>query len=180
MIVWGIIILNTILILLGILAIALIFIHYTRKIITRQEEEKRQIDNLKLLAIRSKFIPHFTGNVLNSINYLIQKNPIKAQEYISDFSDFSNMTLRNSDFVFRSIQDELKYTKLYLMFEKMRFEDRLKYVITVETGVNQQLTVPCMAIQTLCENALRHGLSAKPEGGRISDNPCLSAFSHNV
>ena len=54
------------------------------------------------------------------------------------------------------------------MFEKLRFEERLEYDISVEEGINLHLTVPCMVVQTLCENALKHGLSPKPEGGRIS------------
>jgi len=54
------------------------------------------------------------------------------------------------------------------MFEKLRFDKRLEYDITVESGVNLQLAIPCMVIQTLCENALKHGLSSKPEGGRIT------------
>jgi len=119
------------------------------------------------LAIRAKFIPHFTGNVLNSINYLIQKNPQEAQKYISDFSDFSNLTLLHSDFLFRSIQEEVAYASLYLKLEKLRFDERLAYDILVETDVDLQLTVPCMVLQTFCENALKHGLSAKPEGGKI-------------
>ena len=157
-----------ILILIGFTAINILIVYYTRKIIMRQEEEKRNTDRLKLLAIRSKFIPHFTGNVLNSINYLIHKNPGEAQRYISDFSEFSTMTLLNTEFVFRSIKDEIDYTKLYLKFEKLRFEERLEYDISVEAGVNLQLEIPCMVIHTLCENALKHGLSSKPEGGMIT------------
>ena len=157
-----------ILILSGVVIIVVLIVYYTRKIIIRQEEEKRKTDRLRLLAIRSKFIPHFTGNVLNSINYLIQKKPREAQKYISDFSEFSNMTLIYSDFVFRSVQEELEYTELYLKFEKLRFEERLEYDIFVEEDVNLQLPVPCMVILTFCENALKHGLSARQEGGRIS------------
>jgi len=156
------------LMLAGLIAIVLLVVYYTRKIIIRQEEEKRNIDRLKLLAIRSKFIPHFTGNVLNSINYLIQKKPHVAQRYISDYSEFSTITLLSTDSMFRSVKDELDYTKLYLKFEKLRFEERLEYDFSVEAEVNLQLEIPCMAIQTLCENAIKHGLSAKPEGGRIT------------
>jgi len=55
------------------------------------------------------------------------------------------------------------------MFEKLRFEERLEYDIYTETDVNLQLEIPCMAVQTLCENALKHGLIPKfPEGGKIT------------
>jgi|GEM_PF-1898759 len=147
--------------------LALLIVYWTRKIIIKQEEEKRRIDQLTLLAIRAKFIPHFTGNVLNSINYLIQKEPYDAQRYISDFSDFSNMTLLHSDSLFRPIEEELLYAELYLKLEKLRFGERLTYHVSVAEGVNLQLDVPCMALQTFCENALKHGLSSKPDGGSI-------------
>jgi hypothetical protein len=142
-------------------------IYFTRKFIIRREKERHKLEHLQLLAIRAKFIPHFTGNVLNSINYLIQKKPQEAQQYLCDFADFSNMTLRNSDFVSRTVKEELNYVKLYLSFEKLRFDDRFAYDISVDDGVNMELSVPCMAIQTFCVNALKHGLANKPDEGRI-------------
>ena len=164
-----------ILITAGIAAVVLLIVYYTRKIIMRQEEKKRDVERLRLLEIRSKFIPNFSGNVLNSINYLIQKDPIEAQRYISDFSEFSTITLLNADIMFCSMKDELDYAKLYLKFERLRFEDRLEYDFSVAAEVDLRMEIPCMAIQTLCENALKHGLAAKPEGGRIA----VSIFPQN-
>jgi len=77
------------------------------------------------------------------------------------------MTLLNSDYMFRTIQEELDYVQLYLKFEKLRYGDRLSYDIQVAPDVDLQLEAPCMVIQTFCENAIRHGLSNKPGGGRI-------------
>ncbi|MCL2167583.1 MAG: histidine kinase [Lentimicrobiaceae bacterium] len=156
------------LIFLGITGIVVFFIYYTRKIIMRKEDEKRQIDQLKHRAIKAKFIPHFTGNVLNSINYLISKNSDLAQKYISDFAGFSNQTLLNSDTLYRTLQEELEYTQLYLNLEKLRFEEKLEYEIVVEPEVDKQISVPTMVLQTFCENALKHGLRPKPEGGKIT------------
>jgi two-component sensor histidine kinase len=155
------------LIFLGISGITALIIYFTRKIIIRKEEEKRQIEHLKQRAVRAKFIPHFTGNVLNSINYLISKNPDTAQRYISDFSGFSQQTLLNSDMLFRTIREELDYTELYLKLEKLRFEEKLEYEFSVDPEVDLQQTIPIMALQTFCENALKHGLRPKPEGGTI-------------
>jgi two-component sensor histidine kinase len=158
------------LLILGMAGIVVLIIYYTRKISIRKTEEKQQIEQLKHRAIRAKFIPHFTGNVLNAVNYLIMKNPDSAQKYIADFASFSQQTLLNSDKLYRTIAEELNYTELYLKLEKLRFEDILDYEIFVDNKVDTQQLIPIMALQTFCENALKHGLYPKPEGGKITVN----------
>ncbi|MDR2146646.1 MAG: histidine kinase [Tannerella sp.] len=161
---------------LVILLLSIRWMRNRRKILTNQleinrlkaEETERQIDVLKHRTVRAKFIPHFTGNVLNSINYLISKNPNSAREYIAKFSDFSTQTLRNSDELWRSIQEELNYSELYLELEKLRFEEKLEYAVSIAPGTNLRKKIPAMILQTFCENAIKHGLRPKPEGGRIT------------
>jgi len=147
---------------------AALLVYYTRKISIRKEEERRRIDQLKHRAVQAKFIPHFTGNVLNSINYLISKNPDSAQRYISKFSDFSNLTLLNSDGLCRTIREELDYSRLYLELEKLRFEEKLEYSVSVSPEVDTQKRIPTMILQTFCENAIKHGLLPKEKGGKIT------------
>jgi hypothetical protein len=160
--------LGLLLIFLGIAGVTLLIIFFTRKISIRKEEEKRRIENLKHRAVRAKFVPHFTGNVLNTINYFISRNPGSAQKYISDFADFMRHTLLNSEILYRTILEELKYTELYLKLEKLSYEERLEYEISVDSSVDLQQPIPAMALQTFCENALKHGLRSKPEGGKIT------------
>ena len=163
------------LIFFGFASISFLIYYYTRKISIRKEEEKRKIDQLKHRAVQSKFIPHFTANVLNSINYLISNNPESARTYISKFCDFSNQTLRNSDKLYRSLQEELDYARLYLELEKMRYEEKLAYNISIAPGIDTQIEIPTMILQTFCENAIKHGLRPKPEGGKISISVNLKA-----
>jgi len=144
-----------------------ILIYFVRKTGIRKQEEMRKIDQMKLHTVQAKFIPHFTGNVLNSINYLITKNPDSAQRYISDFAEFSYQTLLNSDNLSRTIREELDYSLLYLKLEKLRFEENLEYEISVDPETDLQKPVPTMVLQTFCENALKHGLRPKPGGGKI-------------
>ncbi|MCL2073762.1 MAG: histidine kinase [Marinilabiliaceae bacterium] len=146
------------LILLFVASTALLIVNITKKIIRKKEEAKRQIDKIKFKAVQAKFIPHFTGNVLNSVNYLISINPDLAQKYVADFADFSNKTIFNSDTICRSIQEELEYVQLYLSLEKLRFEERLEYEINVAKDVDPKTLIPTMAMHTFCENALKHGL----------------------
>ncbi len=131
-------------------------------------KEERVVDQLKLRAIRSKHIPHFTGNVLSAINYMILKDKIAANEYIAAFSSFSQQTLYNADKISRSLKEEIEYTELYLMLEKIRFSTQLEYFVVVELNVDKNVQVPVMAMHTFCENALKHGLRHKKEVGIIS------------
>jgi sensor histidine kinase YesM len=156
------------LIFLGITGIGAGIIYFTRKISIRKETEKREIEQLKYRAVRGKFIPHFTGNVLNSINYLITKNPESAQRYIADYSDFLHKTLFNSDSLERTIQEELDYAELYLKLEKLRFEEKVEYEFSVNKEVDLSQPVPTMVLHTFCENAIKHGLRPKPKGGKIT------------
>jgi sensor histidine kinase YesM len=133
----------------------------------KEQEKEKQIDRLTHHALRSKFIPHFTGNVLNSINYLITKDAELAQKYIVDFADFSRQTLLNSDKLCWSLAEELSFTESYLSLEKLRFEEKLNYSITVAPDVDTQKMLPAMILQTFCENALKHGLKNKQGAGTI-------------
>jgi LytS/YehU family sensor histidine kinase len=151
----------------GLAGICLLIYYYTRKSIIRKEEEKQHIAQLKHKAVQAKFIPHFTGNVLNSISYLTVNNPDSARKYISKFSYFSNQTLRIADKQYRSLKDELEYSQLYLELEKLRFEEKLDYSLSIDPAVNLQKMIPTMVLQTFCENAIKHGLRPKPEGGCI-------------
>ena len=141
--------------------------HYVKVKITKQQEEKRFIDLLKYRAVHSKYIPHFTGNVLNSINYFIQKDKDLAQTYIAKFSYFSQQTLLNSERLSRTIAEELDFTQLYLELEKIRFEDKLEFSIHIDDSVDDAKLVPAMMLQTFCENALKHGLRHKSGVGII-------------
>jgi len=129
-----------------------------------------QLDNLKYRTVKSKFMPHFTGNVLNSINYLISKNPTTAQKFIADFSTFTNQSLFNFDQITRSLEEEIKYADNYLKLEKLRYEDDLNYSIEVSEDVDLRVEIPTMIMQTFCENALKHGIRPRNGHGTIKIN----------
>lgn len=158
------------LIIAGILGLSVLLIYYTRKISIRKGEEMRKIDQMKHRAVQAKFIPHFTANVLNSISQLTSKNPDLAQKYISKFYDFSNQTLQNSDELCCTIREELIYSLRYLELEKLRFPEKLEYDVSVAPEVDIEKMIPTMILQTFCENALKHGLRPKEEGGKITMN----------
>ncbi len=117
-------------------------------------------------VLRSQLNPHFTFNALNSIRALVSEDPKKAQSSITKLSNI----LRNSLLADRrktvDLREELKTVEDYLELEKVRYEDRLDYVINAEPQT-LYWQVPPMMLQTLVENGIKHGVSKVTKGGKI-------------
>ncbi|MBD0286212.1 MAG: histidine kinase [Flavisolibacter sp.] len=143
--------------------------HYIAK------SRKQQMDTLQLEAlvktlelktIKAHINPHFIFNALNSIRALIDENPDRARRAITELSNILRSSLKIEKGETVSFQDELKIVKDYLALENMRFEDRLKIEYDVnELTLDQQ--VPPMMLQTLVENAIKHGISKQMQGGVV-------------
>jgi sensor histidine kinase YesM len=143
--------------------------HYVMK------SRKQQMDTLQLEAlvkalelktIKAHINPHFIFNALNSIRALIDENPERARAAITELSNILRSSLNAEKGETVSFKEELKIVKDYLALENMRFEDRLKVEYDVdEETLNQQ--VPPMMLQTLVENAIKHGISKQVKGGVV-------------
>ena len=139
----------------------------TRKRMAFLEREKMQKD-LQLQAVRLKAIPHFHSNVIAGIEFFVlNKSSDEASHYLKLYSDFTNKTLSEIDRPSRSIAEEVDYVRNYLELEKLRFGERLQYIISVAPGVNQEQRVPNMLLHTYCQNAVKHGISSKAGVGEI-------------
>ena len=138
-----------------------------RKTMERLLREKRQKE-LQIKAVLLKAIPHFHANVLASIEYYLMNNSTEeAIRYLKMYSNFTNQTLLDIDRPARSIEEEIDYIRLYLELEQLRLGDRLKYSINVDEEVDRQTLLPTMLLYTYCQNAVKHGIVNKPEGGHI-------------
>jgi two-component system, LytTR family, sensor kinase len=146
------------------------FFHYIAK--TR----KQQLDTLKLEAlvkelelktIKSHINPHFIFNALNSIRALIDENPLRARKAITELSNIlrSSMQTEKQETVF--FEKELNIVKDYLALEHIRFEDRLHVQYEIAENTLTQL-IPPMMLQTLVENAIKHGISKQVSGGTVT------------
>ena len=104
--------------------------------------------------------PHFIFNCLNSIKgFIFDKDFKQADKYLDKFSDLMRSTIDNSDAAIISLQSEVSYLDNYLQLEKLRFEEKFTYSITVADGIDQQkVFVPAMLLQPYVENAIRHGM----------------------
>lgn len=140
-----------------------------RRTLFKLQREKRQKE-LLIQAIRLKSFPHFHANVMAGIEYMMMNNIKEAGKYMKIYSDFTNQTLSDIDSTSRSIAEEVDYTLLYLQLEKIRYAERLNYDIYVADNVNMQTQIPTMLIYTYVQNAIKHGIGNKPEGGILNIN----------
>lgn len=157
----------------GLLILAWVLIYYFYHFIEknrRQQLDTLQLETLikelELKTIKAHINPHFIFNSLNSIRALIDENPTRARTAVTELSNIlrSSMQVDKAETV--TFEKELNIVKDYLALENMRFEDRLQveYEIDEET-LDQQ--VPPMMLQTLVENAIKHGISKHIRGGVI-------------
>jgi two-component system sensor histidine kinase LytS len=124
----------------------------------------------ELKALRAQINPHFLFNALNTIVSLCRTNPEEARTLIIELSDFFRRSLKSSrDFV--TLREELEHVDSYLTLEKARFGPRLAIVKHIDEDI-LNIMIPTFTLQPLVENAVKHGLLSKEEGGTVS----ISAF----
>jgi len=132
--------------------------------------DKSKLENLlkemQLKTIKSHINPHFIFNALNSIRALVDENPTRARTAITELSNILRSSLQAEKVEVTPMARELALIKDYLELEHIRFEDRLqvKYCIDEDT---LDMPVPPMMLQTLVENAIKHGISKQVDGGLI-------------
>jgi two-component system, LytTR family, sensor kinase len=124
------------------------------------------VRQLELNTIKAHINPHFIFNALNGIRALIDENPERARKAITELSNILRSSLSAEKAETVSLKEELKIVKDYLALESMRFEDRLKVEFEVDEKTLNNM-VPPMMLQTLVENAIKHGISKQMKGGVI-------------
>ncbi len=118
------------------------------------------------LALRMQLQPHFLFNTLNSISALVHTNPDGADEMISRLGDFLRTTLDAPQEQMVSLRRELAFIQDYLAIEQIRFQERLRVEVQFPAEL-MDLRVPSFILQPLVENALKHGLANRPQGGTL-------------
>ncbi len=143
--------------------------HYVEK------SRKQQLDTLHLEAlvrdlelktIKAHINPHFIFNSLNSIRALVDENPQRARAAVTELSNILRSSMQSEKLETVTLEKELAIVKDYLALENMRFEDRLRIEYQIEDDTLDQ-PVPPMMLQTLVENAIKHGISKQINGGVV-------------
>lgn len=127
------------------------------------KDEKNKEAQIKLMM--SQIQPHFVYNVLSSISTLIPLDPEKAQTALDDFTEYLRGNLSAlTETRLIPFEYELKHIKTYVSLEKLRFENRVKVIYNIRKS---DFEVPCLSIQPIVENAIKHGILKRIEGGIV-------------
>lgn len=144
------------------------------------EQLKSELAESRISITLSQIQPHFLYNALNTIYGLCEKDPSSAKKAVSDFSDY----LRgNMDSLTRKVpvpfETEIKHLKAYLSLEQTRFKNKLNVVWDIQTD---SFMIPSLTVQPLVENAVKHGICKKEDGGtlKISTRECDDCFEVEI
>jgi two-component sensor histidine kinase len=138
----------------------------------RQEQEqlaqelRLQSSRSELKALRAQINPHFLFNALNAIASLIHTDPARADAAVEQLAEVFRYTLRRSDSEWAPLDQELQFAQAYLDVEQARFGRRLAFTIDADPSA-KAAQVPSMLLQTLVENAVKHGISQVRGTGHI-------------
>ena len=127
---------------------------------------EKTVKELEVKTIKSHINPHFIFNSLNSIRALVDENPERARKAITELSNILRSSMQVEKMETVPLEKELDIVKDYLALEHMRFEERLKIEMDIDEDTLQQ-PVPPMMLQTLVENAIKHGISKNIKGGTV-------------
>lgn len=137
----------------------------------KQEVKNLQLESSQkeseLLNLKNQLKPHFMFNAMNSIRALVDEDPQLAKESITQLSNLLRNTLQFGKKKLITLKEELQIVNDYLALEKIRFEERLSFHQDIDESL-LQTTLPPLLIQTLIENAIKHGVSKKTEGGKVA------------
>lgn len=162
-------------ILFGILlavAIVLVFrarLNWIRKRERALEEQARQMNELKLQALRAQMDPHFIFNCLNSVDrFILGEEKKKASHYLNRFARLIRLILQQSESTTVPLEREVEMLKYYLELESIRFETPFAWEVRVDPMLLQEpIELPTMLVQPFVENAIWHGLQHKQGQGRV-------------
>jgi two-component system sensor histidine kinase AlgZ len=130
----------------------------------RQSELARALQLAELRLLKSQLNPHFLFNALNTIRSLIAYDPSRAQDAVTRLASTLRYTLNSSQDELVTLAQELEIVNDYLALESMRFDERLGVELDIPASV-RGIRIPVMLLQTVVENAIKHGIAELPSGG---------------
>jgi sensor histidine kinase YesM len=121
----------------------------------------------RLRALEAQLAPHFLFNCLNSLRGMIVENPTQAQDMVTRLANILRHNLLRDSTPTQTLGEQLEFTADYLALESIRFEERLRARFSV-ADETRAYAVPAMLLQTLVENALKHGIAQSAESSEIA------------
>jgi signal transduction histidine kinase len=147
----------------------------TRRVAERRRNEQKanaqtatekELTVAKLSLLHAQVEPHFLYNTLASAQYLTRSNPAQADEMLGHLITYLRRSLPSAEDTLSTLGDELERARAYLEIFKLRMGTRLGLQIDVPEAL-RTAPLPPMMLQTLVENAIKHGLEPKPAGGTV-------------
>lgn len=136
------------------------------KELLRYQEMQNEMLQMRVSIMVSQIQPHFLYNSLTSIAQLCEKNPSKAKKATIEFSEYLRRNMNSlKEQTPVPFESELKHLETYLSLEKMRFGDELNVEYDIETT---DFLIPSLTVQPLVENAVKHGVGMKDDGGTVT------------
>ncbi|MGC5013927.1 sensor histidine kinase [Streptosporangium sp. DT93] len=122
------------------------------------DSSRRRAMEAEMRSLRAQMSPHFVYNALTTIASFVRTDPERARELLVEFADFNRYALRRARDL-ATLAEELHCVDRYLILERARFGDRLRFAVRVAPEV-LSLPVPFLCLQPLVENAVKHGVAA--------------------
>ncbi|MCA2966419.1 MAG: histidine kinase [Acidobacteriaceae bacterium] len=132
----------------------------------REAQLQLALREAQLRALETQLNPHFLFNSLNSIRALVDLDPARAQDMLTRLSNVLRHRLRHDDTHTVPLQTELATVTDYLALETVRFAGRLRSAVTVDPAA-AHCPIPPLLLQTLVENAIKHGIGRTPGPGDL-------------
>ncbi len=145
----------------------------------RQSELARALKVAELRLLKSQLNPHFLFNCLNSVRALIADDPTGAQNAVTQLARTLRYTLTAGQEEVVSLERELEIVADYLELESLRLGERLRIERAIALDA-RNAPIPVMLLQTVVENAIKHGIAELPEGGVLRISAALRDGALNI
>ena len=153
-----------------------VYITYTQA--TERALLSKELAESRMKLMMSQIQPHFVQNTLSTIRAMIPTDPGMAYDMIYDFADYLRYNINSlGNIPIIPFEEELRHIRAYTDIESRRYGERVKIVYDIS---DVSFSVPPLSVQPLVENAVKHGVCRKLEGGTVRIGSCLSGDGHTV
>lgn len=148
-----------------IISVLIIFMNGYSETLSEISRQDMELQNARATLVLSQIKPHFLFNSMAAVMDLCDTDPAEAKAALQELSDYLHYKISALSGSYTvSFQEDLDFLKNYLKLEKRRFGSRLNVEFDIRASDFQ---IPLLTLQPLVENAIRHGISKKPQGGTI-------------
>ncbi len=158
--------------------VTIMYVNIHLELNQRYAEQEVEMAENRISLMLSQIQPHFLYNSLSAIEDICDADIERAKTAINDFAHYLHGNLKSiTQKKMLPFEEELEHVETYLSLEKLRFGERLHVVYEIEAT---DMNVPPLTVQPIAENAVRHGLMKKKEGGTVRIRAERSAGAHII